>query len=1012
MCKQALTVCLGLGMVFGLVQVASADLVGHWALDDGAGTIAADSSGNGHDAVVEGGGDAAWVEGQLGSAVEVGNGVWVNVPPEVWAPIDNQFTVAYWSFGYAGLANNWGFFATAAGANRMISNHLPWGDGNVYYDTADAGGAWEAERISQALDPGLATGVWNHWAFTKNADTGDKKVYLNGEVWLTGTNATGPVTEITVFTIGSGANGAEQYLGQIDDFQLHDVELTQEEIKAAMRGVSRELASVPTPEDAQIDVLRNVILSWTPGELAATHDVYLGTVFTDVNEASAANDLGVLVSQGQADSSYDAGILEFGQTYFWRVDEVNGTPDQTVFKGEVWSFTAEPYSIQIPGSTMVATASSQSNEFSTPDKIIDGSGLGADGTHSIDSSAMWFTAAVDLDPWIQFDFDDTYKMDVVTVWNSNSAAEAAIGWGVKDLEIQYSVDGETWDVLPGPHQLSRASGSPTYNQYDTVPLDGVAARYVRLNIQSNWGGLVMSYGLSEVQFTTIPAQARTPEPAVGSVDVVPNATISWRAGREAAQHIVYTSTDVNAVIDGSAPSVTTNANSLSLSEIDAQFGQTYYWRVDEVNETEAIPVWAGPVWNLNTATSLVVDDFESYNNFSPDRPFQTWLDGFGYSADEFFPIEYPGNGTGAGIGHDIWSLSSPHYDGDIMETSNTIAGSGQSMPFYYTNTGGVASQTERTFTVAQDWTVGSVKTLSLAFFGASGNTGQLYIKINGTKVPYDMAAEDIALAAWQAWNIDLSSLGLNLQNITKFEIGVDGSGASGMVLIDDITLHAAAGELISPVDPGTASVVSTYHLDGDFSDSTGNRNGVPMGTPQFVTDPARGQVLSLDGASSAADVPHSAALNPEVFSASLWVNADPIGTGHRSPLTSRDDGPARGYIIYAEPGNTWQFWIGTGTAWSNVQGPAVAMGEWAHLTVSYANEVSRLYVNGFLAGEQTNAIGLNTAQPLRIGGGASEGPGDFFFVGMIDEINIYNSDLSDGEVLWLSGRDAPIHKPF
>ena len=83
-----------------------------------------------------------------------------------------------------------------------------------------------------------------------------------------------------------------------------------------------------------------------------------------------------------------------------------------------------------------------------------------------------------------------------------------------------------------------------------------------------------------------------------------------------------------------------------------------------------------------------------------------------------------------------------------------------------------------------------------------------------------------------------------------------------------------------------------------------------------------------------------------------------------------------------------------------------------HLAVSHANELSRLYVNGFLAGEQTNPIGLNTQQPLRIGGGATEGLGDFFFVGMIDEVRIYNSELSGGEALWLSGRDTPIHKPF
>ena len=41
------------------------------------------------------------------------------------------------------------------------------------------------------------------------------------------------------------------------------------------------------------------------------------------------------------------------------------------------------------------------------------------------------------------------------------------------------------------------------------------------------------------------------------------------------------------------------------------------------------------MWNLAIVPAVVVDDFESYGNLSPDRPFQAWLDGFGYSADDF-----------------------------------------------------------------------------------------------------------------------------------------------------------------------------------------------------------------------------------------------------------------------------------------------------------------------------------------------------------------------------------------
>ncbi|MBN2129630.1 MAG: hypothetical protein JW741_09040, partial [Sedimentisphaerales bacterium] len=58
---------------------------------------------------------------------------------------------------------------------------------------------------------------------------------------------------------------------------------------------ARIAAGDPTPEDGAVDLPIDSVLSWAPGAEAATHDVYLGTVFDDVNDASRANPLGVLV---------------------------------------------------------------------------------------------------------------------------------------------------------------------------------------------------------------------------------------------------------------------------------------------------------------------------------------------------------------------------------------------------------------------------------------------------------------------------------------------------------------------------------------------------------------------------------------------------------------------------------------------------------------------------------------------------------------------------------------------
>jgi hypothetical protein len=577
------------------------------------------------------------------------------------------------------------------------------------------------------------------------------------------------------------------------------------------------LAVLPDPADDAEDVARSAVLGWTPGIFAVTHNVYLGESFTDVNNATVPTAAALDVN------TFDPVDFEFDKTYYWRVDEVNGTPDRTVFKGSIWSFTAEPYSIIIPGSAIDVTASSVSNQLSPPENTINGSGLDAEGRHATANETMWFTAAPDLEPWIQYEFDGVKKLDVMKVWNSNGLAESSIGWGVKDVQVEYSVNGEDWDVLEGVNQLSRAPGLPGYDQYDVIAFNGIAAQYVRLNIQSNWGGILTSYSLSEVQFFMIPTQARTPVPASGSVDVRPDSIMTWRAGRDAAQHIVSMSTDPDALIEGSAASITSMTNRVDLRSLNVELDETYYWRVDEVNDAETVTVWASPVWQFSTSSSLVVDDFESYGNLSPDRPFQTWLDGFGYSADDFFPIAYNGNGTGSGVGHDIWSPSSPHFDGSIMEQTVTISGSTQSLPFYFSNAGGAGSQIDRKWSVPQDWTVGGAQTLVVNFYGDPGNTGQLYVKVNnGSTVTYNGQASAMTTPYWTQWNINLTSLGVNLQSVTQLSFGV--ASGSGLVYIDDISLYKEAPTAASEqiwIEAESAAMTAPMQVYSDKPDASG-----------------------------------------------------------------------------------------------------------------------------------------------------------------------------------------------
>jgi hypothetical protein len=98
----------------------------------------------------------------------------------------------------------------------------------------------------------------------------------------------------------------------------------------------RGQASNPSPPDRAVDVNINVVLSWSAGFEGALHKVYLGIDFEHV---SPSNFDSMLVSQ-QTNTTYDPGLLDYNQTYYWRVDEVDN--QGMITTGEVWSFTTVP----------------------------------------------------------------------------------------------------------------------------------------------------------------------------------------------------------------------------------------------------------------------------------------------------------------------------------------------------------------------------------------------------------------------------------------------------------------------------------------------------------------------------------------------------------------------------------------------------------------------------------------------------------------------------------------------
>ena len=422
-----------------------------------------------------------------------------------------------------------------------------------------------------------------------------------------------------------------QFITTIHNYGVHVYGFTNEVVREPA------CASQPSPAIGQTDVLRDTALSWTPGLFAAAHDVYLGTSQEDVAAAGRADPRGVLVSQAQSADTFDPGRLAFGQTYYWRVDEVNAAPDNTIYAGKIWSFTVEPHSYTV--TNLKVTASSFNDPNSQPEKTIDGSGLNATGQHSIKPEDMWLSSDTDPQPWIQYEFDRVQKLDQMVVWNCNQAAEVLFGLGAKDVTIEYSTDATTWKVL-GDYVIGQAPGTEDYAGDTPVDFGGAVAKYVKLTIKSNWGGgLMPMYSLSEVRFSSVPMQARQPLPANNATNVAAMATLSWRYGRQAATHEVYLGTDPNAL-------------ALAATVTDPSCRSQWTWARPIIGKwsrsmpPKIRPLWESDVWKFTAQSYITLDNFESYTNDSPTRVFQTWIDGVGFSPDEFFPKGNDGNGTG------------------------------------------------------------------------------------------------------------------------------------------------------------------------------------------------------------------------------------------------------------------------------------------------------------------------------------------------------------------------------
>lgn len=124
--------------------------------------------------------------------------------------------------------------------------------------------------------------------------------------------------------------------------------------------------------------------------------------------------------------------------------------------------------------------------------------------HSTNYFDGWISceAAVSPNParpashFIMYDFGKVFKLGQMTIWNTNDPSH--LDWGMREVAIDYSTDGENW-YTAGDFTLSQASGLSTYEGETGPNLNDIEGRYLLITALSNYGG--SCYGLSEMNVT-------------------------------------------------------------------------------------------------------------------------------------------------------------------------------------------------------------------------------------------------------------------------------------------------------------------------------------------------------------------------------------------------------------------------------------------------------------------------------------------------------------------------------
>jgi len=548
-----------------------------------------------------------------------------------------------------------------------------------------------------------------------------------------------------------------------------------------------------------------------------------------------------------------------------------------------------------------------------------------------------------------------------------------------------------------------------------------------------------------------------PKPFNGAVEVDREVTLTWRPGDYAVSHDVYFGTDADDVNDANTNDGEYKGNH-EPNEYDPGFsldmGTTYYWRIDEVNESDGNSPWKGDLWQFTVADYIVIDDMETYNK-TTDRIYYTWDDGFV-------------NDTGSEVLLGI-------------EPVDPVHGGKQSMEYLYDNADGKGWGLDYYSEVSvdpldlpinsRDWTQAGVKILTLFFYGQPDNDAneQMYVGLEDTRggasyaqVNYGLYGEDnndIREEQWHTWDVSLADFtGVILGDVSRLYIGfgIRGNpnpggtpGGNGTVYFDDIRLYrpkcvpwrlkpaadftddcivnlADVGEMaeqwlrrdvnVAPVTPPSdANKVGHWTFEegtgSTVGDTSGNNyHGTAEGDCAWVAGKVGSYAMDFDGGWVVVeDEGNTPKLRMKHYvSVMAWIYLDgPAGSDNRLVIKGEDDEETFGLEVDGEDGLAFIFRDSNDP--ENVVsincGYALSPYEWIHVAGTYDHNEQTCYVSGVAENSETRGPIELLTDPndgMGIAGRYGDSGTGGRFDGLIDDVRVYDRALSRAEIAWLA----------